>query len=150
MAALRFVPTRSPQPVLGAGVLGLRGVDEFEVAERVSAGLPTDAVRSLAKRLGVPDRYVLEVADIPESTFHSRRAEGKPLSPEASGRVYRVAKAVEAAEAYFEGDREAARRWLTHSKVALGGRTPLEFARTPEGSDYVVKLLDRMAHGVVS
>ncbi len=147
---MRFVPTRSPEPVLGARVLGIDDADEFQMAARVNAGLPPGAVQALARRLGVPDRYVLAATDIPESTFHSRRSDGRPLSAEASSRVYRVARAVEAAIAYFEGDEEAARRWLTHPKVALGGRAPLEFARTPEGSDYVIALLDRMAHGIVS
>ena len=57
---------------------------------------------------------------------------------------------IEAAEGYFEGDKSAARHWLSQPKVALGGAIPLEFARTPEGSDYVIVLLRRMEHGVIS
>lgn len=64
--------------------------------------------------------------------------------------VYQIARAVEAAEAYFDGDIDAAERWLTHPKIALGGASPLEFARTPQGSDYVITLLNRMAHGIIS
>ncbi len=150
MASMRFVPKRSPEPVRGARALGIDDVDEFRMAERVHDGLPTATVQVLARQLDVSDRYILAVTSIPESTFHSRRSDKKPLSAEASSRLYRIAKAVEAAEEYFEGDRNAAQRWLTHPKVALGGRRPLEFARTPEGSDYVIKLLDRMAHGVIS
>lgn len=48
------------------------------------------------------------------------------------------------------GDEEPARCWLTGPKVALGGATPLEYARTPEGSDYVIQLLGPMAHGAIS
>ena len=71
------------------------------------------------------------------------------MSPEDSGRVYRLAKVVEATEDYFE-DKNQVYGWLTRPKVALGGKTPLAFARTAEGADYVVKLLGRMAHGVIS
>lgn len=65
-------------------------------------------------------------------------------------RISKTARVVAAAEAYFDGDRDAAQRWLTYPKAALGGVSPLEFARTPHGSDYVIKLLNRMGHGVIS
>lgn len=89
------------------------------------------------------------MTDIKSSTYHGRSKRSEPLSPDESERVYRLAKITEAAEGYFE-DPEAARRWLGHPKVALGGKSPLEFARTAEGAEYVVDLLGRMAHGVVS
>jgi putative toxin-antitoxin system antitoxin component (TIGR02293 family) len=147
----RFIPTRTADPVPGVRTLGLSGVaDAFGVATRIDAGLPATAVGRLAQHLRVSERRVLEVASIPESTFHARKRDRKPLTPEASSRVYRIAKAAEAAEAYFGGDEAAARRWLTQPKVALGGVTPLEFARTPEGSDYVIALLERLEHGVIS
>lgn len=150
MVGKKFVPTRAPNPVPGTRVLGLRLNDEFQVAGLIKDGFSTTAIGRLARELELPDKQVLLVAHIPESTFHERKRERKPLSAEASSRVYRIAKATEAAEAYFEGDKAPARRWLTQPKVALGGATPLEFARTPEGSDYVIKLLERMEHGVVS
>lgn len=150
MAGTMFVPTRSAPPVLGVRTLGLQAANEFEVAARIKAGLPSSAVHALARELDRPSKYVLEVTGIPESTFHNHQKARKPLSPDASSRVYQVARAVEAAEEYFDGDKDAAQRWLTHPKVALGGEVPLEFAATPQGSDYVVKLLSRMAHGVIS
>lgn len=150
MVGKRFVPTRTPEPVPGARILGLRVENEFQIARRINAGFPTSTIGRLARELDVSDKQVLRVTNIPESTFHAHKRDRKPLSAEASSRVYRIAKATEAAEAYFEGDKDAARRWLAHPKVALGGAAPIEFARTPEGSDYVIKLLSRMEHGVIS
>lgn len=150
MEGQQFIPTRTPEPVVGARVLGLKIDDEFQIATRISEGLPPATVKNLARALGVTDKQVLLVAKIPESTFHAQRRSRKPLTAEASSRIYRIAKATEAAEAYFEGDKAAARHWLTQPKVALKGATPLEFARTPEGSDYVIGLLGRMEHGVIS
>jgi putative toxin-antitoxin system antitoxin component (TIGR02293 family) len=149
MGVRKFVPTRSPPPVPGARVLGLKIDDEFQVAERISSGFSATTIGRLARELGVPENRMLILTDIPESTYHDRKRHKKPLSSEASSRVYRIAKAVEAAEAYFEGDKESARRWLTNPKVAIGGKTPIAFARTPEGSDYVIRLLTRMEHGVI-
>ena len=150
MGVRTFVPTRTPAPVLGARVLGLTIDSEFEVAERIAAGFSTTTISHLARELGVPDNRMLMLTSIPESTYFDRKRRKKPLSAEASSRVYRIAKATEAAEAYFEGDKDAARRWLVSPKASIGGKTPLEFACTPEGSDYVIKLLTRMEHGIIS
>jgi putative toxin-antitoxin system antitoxin component (TIGR02293 family) len=147
MGTMKFVPTRAPAPVPGARVLGLKIDSEFEVVERIAAGFSAATIGRLAREVGVPETRMLALTCIPESTYFDRKRHKKPLSAEASSRVYRVAKATEAAEAYFEGDRDAARRWLISPKVAIGGKIPLEFARTPEGSDYVIKLLTRMEHG---
>ncbi len=150
MLEKRFVPKRTPKPVAGAHILGLRITSEFEVAKRIRNGLAPAVVSRLARKLDLTDKQVLGLGDIPPSTFHARKRSGKPLSPEHSSRLYRIAKATEAAEAYFEGNEDAARRWLTSPKVALGGEAPLAFSSTPKGSDYVLKLLERMEHGVVS
>ncbi|MDQ3397693.1 MAG: DUF2384 domain-containing protein [Deinococcota bacterium] len=150
MISQKFVPTRTPTPVLGSRILQLDIDSDFQVAERINRGLSPDALKHLAEHLELTVNDMLVFTEIKSSTYHERKRKQRPLSPEESGRVYRLAKVVEAAEAYFEGDKEAARRWLNHPKVALGGKAPLEFARTPEGSDYVIKLLGRMEHGIVS
>lgn len=145
----RFVPTRGPEPLPGMGILNLDVDSELQVVERLEIGLDTGSVKHLARHLDVPMKDVLDMTDIKSSTFHGRSKRGEPLSPEESERVYRLAKITEAAEAYFQDD-ASARRWLGHPKVALGGKSPIKFARTAEGTDYVVNLLGRMAHGVVS
>lgn len=144
-----YVPTRTPPSPPGTRILALEAQSGLQVVEALSRGLPTDSIEQLAAHLGVSVAQALELADIGSSTFFERKRQRRPLSPEASERVYRLAKVVEAAETYFE-DNEPMHSWLARSKVALGGKTPLEFARTAEGADYVVNLLGRMAHGVIS
>lgn len=144
-----FVPTRVPTPLPGTRILDLEANSSLQLVESISRGLPTRSLEHLADHLGMSLTQMLELTNIKSSTFHDRKKQRRPLNAEASGRIYRLAKIVEAAEAYFEDD-EWARRWLTQAKVALGGKTPLTFARTAEGADYVVKLLGRMAHGVIS
>ncbi|UCH27369.1 MAG: DUF2384 domain-containing protein [Trueperaceae bacterium] len=144
-----FVPTRTPEPPAGTRILNLEATSSLQVIERLDEGLATDSVVRLASHLELPVGRVLELVDIKSSTFHDRKKRRRRLSPEESGRVYRLAKVVEAAEAYFE-EGGAARRWLSHPKVALGGKAPLAVSRTAEGADYVIKLLGRMAHGVIS
>lgn len=150
MIEQKFVPTRTSAPILGARILHLEIDSEFQVAAHINQGLPPKTVKYLADHLDVTVNDLLVFTDIKSSTYHDRQRKKRPLSPEESSRIYRLAKVVDAAETYFEGSKEAARRWLNQAKVALGGRVPLEFARTPEGSDYVIKLLGRMEHGVIS
>ena len=144
-----FIPTRTPPPLPGTRILALEAQSSLQVVEQLSRGLAADRVEQLATYLGMSMTQMLELAGIKSSTFFERKKQQQTLSAEASGRIYRLAKVVEAAEDYFE-DADAARRWLTYPKVALGGKTPFEFARTAEGAEYVVKLLGRMAHGVIS
>jgi putative toxin-antitoxin system antitoxin component (TIGR02293 family) len=150
MISRKFVPTRKSAPILGARILQLDIDSDFQVAEHINQGLPPKTVKHLAEHLDFTVNALLTFTNIKSSTYHDRQRKKRPLSPEESSRIYRLAKVVEAAEAYFEGDKEAALRWLNQPKVALGGKVPLEFARTPEGSDYVIKLLGRMEHGVIS
>ncbi len=145
-----YTPKRAVVPLPSARLIGLRSKSEFDVVKSIEEGFSTAAVGRLAKALSVPESRVLSYVDIPASTFHARKRQGRPLSAEESSRVYRIAKVTAAAEEYFDGDKEAARRWLASPKSALGSKTPIGFARTSEGSEYVVKLLNRMAHGVIS
>jgi len=144
-----FVPTQHLEPLPGTRILSLNADSNLQVIERLEQGLKPEGIESLAQHLDMSLTGFLELLELNSSTFFKTKKEGKRLSPEASGRVYRLAKVVEAAESYFE-DEGVAKRWLEHPKVALGGKVPLQFARTAEGADYVVNLLGRMAHGVIS
>lgn len=145
-----FTPTRTLVPPLGVRLLHLEADSELSVAQHISDGLPPESLEYLAKHLGISVNEVLTLTGVKSSTYFERKRNQRTLSREASSCVYRLAKTVEAAEAYFDGNQQAARRWLNGAKIALGGKMPLEFARTPEGSDYVIALLGRMAHGIPS
>lgn len=144
-----FIPTHTPEPLPGTRILSLNAESSLQVVERLEQGLNPEAAEALAQHLEMSLTSLLERLELNSSTFFKVKKEGNRLNSEASGRIYRLAKVVEAAEGYFE-DEEAARHWLERPKVALGGKVPLEFARTAEGADYVVNLLGRMAHGVIS
>ena len=50
----------------------------------------------------------------------------------------------------FEGDAQAAERWLSSPKAALGGAVPSELAETGVGAREVEALIGRLEHGVFS
>ena len=144
-----FTPTQQPNALPGLRLLGLNARSEVQLIELLRVGLEAERAERLARHLNVSLTELLELTGIKSSTYHDRKKKGKPLSAEESERLYRLAKLAEAAETYFE-DKAAARRWLEHPKVALGGKSPLVFGRTAAGTAYVLALLGRMAYGVVS
>ena len=54
----------------------------------------------------------------------------------------------DAALGYFDGKHYDAFEWLGHPSAALGGETPLERAKTPEGKQDVLDLIGRLEHGI--
>ena len=131
-----------------AKILGLeepvRSVGELE--EAVSAGLPKESLERLSTRLYPDPRqaraYKFEV--VPEATWKRRT---KRLSVEESERTERLARTLAGAE-YVWDDREQAREWMGHPHPELGGKTPLETARTELGARRVEDLLDKLFFGL--
>ena len=50
----------------------------------------------------------------------------------------------------FTGHREATREWLRRPAPDLHWKTPLEAAQTEEGAEEVMKLVGRIAHGIIA
>ena len=56
----------------------------------------------------------------------------------------------EAAIDLFDGDRDAAKRWLTSPAKGLGNARPVDFAQSESGAREVSDLIGRLNHGVFS
>src|SRR5271156_5903553 len=134
-------------PALIAEILGLgasvRTVGQLESA--VSAGLPKRALERLSARLYVDRRaanaYKFKV--VPQATWKRRT---RRLSVDESERTERLARVLAAAE-YVWDNREQAREWMNTPHRELGGKTPLETARTELGARRVEELLNKLFFG---
>lgn len=62
----------------------------------------------------------------------------------------RIAEIYEAAIELFDGDRDAARLWLTSPAYGLGNARPVEFAQSEPGAREVRDLIGRLNDGVFS
>lgn len=133
-----------------------------ELAKVIRDGLAVTVVDRLQAELDTQQATVLKLVGISPATYTRRRARGKVnpakktkaviarLSQEESGRVYRVTAVVDDAVQLFEGDRQAALRWLKEPAKALGGATPLDYLDTEAGADAVRDLIGRLEHGVIT
>lgn len=155
--ATTSVPGQKPDPA-GPGrgdfqayleLLDLRFEDLAEAVREVEAGLPYSALSHLQENLAAPLAEIASLIHTSERTL-SRRKKSKRLSPDESDRLLRAARVLGRARDLFEGDFEAARRWIGNPSVALGGATPLEFAATEIGAREVEDLIGRLEHGVFS
>lgn len=138
-------PTPHPRGVLHD--LGLT-LDPAALIAAVKAGLDPRVFVDLARRLGVSEARLADVAGIAPTTLARRKRAGA-LSPEESDHVLRLAALLERASRVF-GDEADAADWLGAPNLALGGIAPLAFADTELGAREVDDLLGRIEHGVYS
>ncbi len=82
-------------------------------------------------------------------TLTRRKAEGR-FQPDQTDRLLRASRLFQMAVDMFEGDISADRIWAVSSKKALGGKTPLEFARTEVGAREVKNPIGHLEYGVYS
>lgn len=142
-----FLPTRTVPTLPGASLLGLEATTLLELGDAVQGGFSPAALESLGRHLGLSLGETLALTGLSESTYHSLRRRGRPLSEDISTHLYHLARVTEAAEAYFE-NLQGAHTWLQTPRVTFGNRTPLQFAQLPEGAEYVTAVLSRLEHGV--
>ena len=126
--------------------LGARSVDE--VIGAVKEGLAVERFDELQEQLGVTAKELAAAVQIAERTLHRRRKQGR-LSTDESERVLRIARLFDRAVRVL-GSADRARTWLKTPLVALGGKTPFEYADTEPGAREVEHVLGRIAYGVFS
>ncbi len=132
-----------------AARIGVRVRNPIRLVEKINAGFPYRSFERLRREMDLSTRELAELVNIPPRTLARRKGQGK-LRPEESERLLRVARVFEQTLELFEGDKEAARRWLRSPSRALEGRTPLELAKTEIGAREVENLAGRLERGVFS
>jgi putative toxin-antitoxin system antitoxin component (TIGR02293 family) len=116
---------------------------------QVRKGLGYSTFSRFQRNTGIAAASIAELIQIPTRTLTRRKADGK-FAPEESDRLVRAARVFGRTMELFEGDAAASREWLTAPQPALGGRIPLEFARTQVGAAEVEGLVGRLEHGIPS
>lgn len=123
--------------------------DNAKMSELVTHGIALSSVWELGDRLAISQERLGELLSIPKRTLHRRAQKQEFLKQDESERVLRLFRLYFRAMEVFE-DGDHALRWFSSHPKALGGRTPLEFARTEPGARLVEELLGRIEEGVFS
>ena len=118
-----------------------------ELHRALHKGLPYSVYNKLAALSGLDKKELARVTVIAPATLQRRAKTGK-FNRDESDRLYRFAKVLKAATDLFEGDKEAAKIWLSEPVRGLGGRQPVEMLATSAETGFVLELIGRLEHGV--
>jgi putative toxin-antitoxin system antitoxin component (TIGR02293 family) len=130
-------------------LLGLNYFDLPSILKAIDKGFTWKTFERFVKNIDLPAEQVADVLGIPRRTLARRKVEGR-LKADESDRLMRLARVFGSALDLFEGDRDAATRWLTDINIALGRIAPLECARTDIGADEVENLVGQIEYGIFS
>ena len=119
------------------------------MAEEVRLGLPVGAFFRLRDTLGVSQEFLSQAVSIPPRTVMRRQAAKERFKPDESERILRLARIFLRAQQVLASAGRA-KAWILAKNRALGGTTPLDFAKTEPGAREVENLLGRLEHGVFS
>lgn len=136
-------PKRNPDPFS----LGLDLSDSIQVHKAILTGLPFSVLTRFEKATGLSRPQLAKLLAVGERTLDRRQKE-KKLHAEESERLCRLANLYRLAIELFNGNTEAAGRWLQTPRPALGGEVPLDLARTEVGARRVETLIGQLEHGV--
>ena len=141
--------TESAQVATVLAMPGAAEMSDIDVAEAVESGLPVASVDALATRVNaVENGAVFKV--ISESTYRrAMRNAQRRLSPEASGKVYDLARVLANTAVLFKDDWDKVALFMSLPNQALGGRKPFDLARSSRaGADAVVRMIGAARAGV--
>ena len=121
-------------------------LDTAKAISQIKSGLPVKVFFALKDQINISTEELAHVVGIAPRTLLRRKQEGR-LQKEESERVVRLQRLFEKALDVFE-DRAAAQSWFNSPQLALGEKTPLDYADTELGAREVENLLSRIEHGV--
>jgi putative toxin-antitoxin system antitoxin component (TIGR02293 family) len=126
----------------GKSVVGrIKSPAELDMMIQASE-LPTSSLDHFATFWSLEPTYRYKI--VPRATL-SRR---KTLSPRHAELVSRLASISAQIIAFFGGDKEVARRFLTTPHPELAGKSPFERSLTEIGAREVEELIARIEHGL--
>jgi putative toxin-antitoxin system antitoxin component (TIGR02293 family) len=124
-------------------LLSVPSVDRIALVRK---GLPASSVKAAADYLAMSQKDLLGAIRIPVSTMTLRTRNRKPLSPEESDKLVRLAEVIKRAIAVF-GDEAEGKAWLNDSVGSLGNQRPVDLLDTQDGFDLVMRTLGGIQFG---
>ncbi len=119
-------------------VAAIAALPPLEQIESIRNGIATQLFDQLAVALGIGKEALARTLNINAQTLRKRKS--RVLSPEEAEKSLRVARIFAFATEVLESEDEA-RRWLSDSIPALGGKRPLDLLDTDVGAQQVTNLL---------
>ncbi|WP_454652087.1 type II RES/Xre toxin-antitoxin system antitoxin [Bradyrhizobium liaoningense] len=122
----------------------------LEAHEILLNGLPSKALLHFVDNLVFLrwDDSFARAIGMSHRTYQRHTADNiRQLSPEQSGRAWKLAEILAKATAIF-GSKDEAEQWLERPAIGLDQRKPIDLLATPAGVELVEELLARLEYGV--
>jgi putative toxin-antitoxin system antitoxin component (TIGR02293 family) len=137
-------------------VLASPGVTLFDAVE---AGVPTYLVNVIAGATGEAVNNVMDIIGVSQTTFRRKEEANEPLPDVAGHRVMGFLRVAATLRRLLDesGDPKKLKefdldawvaQWMREPLPELGGKTPAEMLRNPEGQRAVEQVLERMRGGL--
>ena len=137
-------------------VLSASGVELFDAVE---AGVPTYLVDIIAGATGETANDVMDLIGVSHTTFRRKEEAKEPLPDVAGHRAMGFLRTAATLRRLLQesGDPQQLKdfdlegwvtRWMREELPELGGKTPAEMLRNPEGQRAVEEVLERMRGGL--
>ncbi len=123
--------------------------DNPSLVTKVEEGVPVLDLVAFGREVGFTAEELARLIQIPSRTYARRVAGKSRLKLDEGERAVRIIRLYDMAKQAL-GTNERTRRWLSRPLRVLGGRTPLDFARTEPGAREVEAVLSRFEEGVFS
>jgi len=120
---------------------------DYEWAQAVENGLPVTNLVAFGREAGFTAQELAHLLHIPPRTYARRVAAKGKLDITEGERAARLMRLYDLAKDFFV-THENTRQWLNASIPALGGRTPLDMARTESGARQVENVIGAITHGI--
>lgn len=152
---------RTPLGLLRALVVRIHEAPGVQLFDAVEAGVPTDVVKLIAKATGVSVSAIMGLAGVSQTTFVRNEAANKPLPDVAGHRIMGYLRLLATLRNMLDesGDPEQMKHfdlegwfahWVNEKLPELGGKTPADMLRNPEGQRALEQVLERMRGGLAA
>lgn len=127
---------------------GLKSNDGLTLISQIGEGLEGDVAERITSWSSISKTELRHMTGIPGTTFN--RGRKARFTAEQSERLVRLIRVMDRAVEMFEGDKSAALSWLNKPVRGLGWKKPADLIASEAGAFEVLKLINRMEHGIFS
>ena len=127
---------------------GLKSDDGVQLIEQIYDGLDGEVADRIILWSNISKVELRQITGIPSTTFNRSLKSG--FNAEQSERLVRFIRVMDRAVELFEGDKVAAQNWLYKPVRGLNWKKPAELLASETGAVEVMRLINRLEHGVFS
>lgn len=140
------VPAQAPVSIWQK--IGLPAGEGPKLNDEIRRGFCINVVKSFAKEVDWPVTNIIDWVGVSRATYNRRVRSHHRLKADESEAIARLVRVVEAATTMMNGDQEEAIKWLQEPAIALGGKKPIELLVSESGTVDVIRLIQRVMHGI--